>query len=131
MANALYPKGKQRLLDALIDLPTATVKAALLPNSYVYSGAHEFKSAMAHIGTPFTLTGKTITDGVFDAIDAYYTAVAGGATAQALGIYIDTGDDATSPLLAYIDTVTGLPLATNGGDIQIVWDNGPYKIFSL
>jgi hypothetical protein len=38
---------------------------------------------------------------------------------------------ATSPVLIYIDTITGFPLATNGGDITIQWDNGAYKIFSL
>jgi len=46
-------------------------------------------------------------------------------------IYKDTGVDGTSPLIAYVDTITGFPLATNGGDITVQWDNGTYKIFSL
>jgi hypothetical protein len=46
-------------------------------------------------------------------------------------IYKDTGVPGTSPLIAYIDTITGFPLVTNGGDITIQWDNGAYKIFSL
>ena len=37
----------------------------------------------------------------------------------------------TSPLLMYIDTITGFPLATNGGNVVIQWDNGAYKIVSL
>ena len=32
-------------------------------------------------------------------------------------IYKDTGSEATSPLIAYIDTATGLPITPNGGDI--------------
>jgi hypothetical protein len=46
-------------------------------------------------------------------------------------IYKDTGSPASSPLLAYIDAITGFPLATNGGDITVQWDNGTFKIFSL
>ena len=52
-------------------------------------------------------------------------------TALGVALYKDTGVSGTSPLLALIDTITGFPLATNGGDIQIVWDSGAYKIFSL
>ena len=37
----------------------------------------------------------------------------------------------TSQPLHFVDVVTGLPMATNGGDITIQWDNGSYKIFSL
>jgi len=68
---------------------------------------------------------------VFDAADITFTAVTSGSTAKAIVIWKDTGTPSTSPLLVYIDTITGFPLATNGGDITIVWDNGTYKIFSL
>jgi len=46
-------------------------------------------------------------------------------------IWKDTGNPATSPLLLYIDTIGGFPLATNGGDITVAWNDGAYKIFSL
>ena len=46
-------------------------------------------------------------------------------------IYRDTGTEATSPLIAYIDTATGLPITPNGGDIIVVWDDGANKIFRL
>ena len=46
-------------------------------------------------------------------------------------IYKDTGDNATSPLIALIDSATGLPITPNGGDIIVVWDNGANKIFKL
>ena len=72
-----------------------------------------------------------MTLGVFDAADITYTAVTSGSTAKAIVIYKDTGLSGTSPLLAYIDTITGFPLATNGGDITIVWDSGANKIFAL
>lgn len=58
------------------------------------------------------------------------TAVSGSASAYIV-IVRDTGADATSPLIALIDTATGLPVTPNGGDITIQWDSGANKIFKL
>jgi inactivated superfamily I helicase len=57
--------------------------------------------------------------------------VPAGDTAEAVVIWKDTGNPATSPLIAYIDTITGWPIATSGGDIVAQWDNGAYKIFAI
>ena len=46
-------------------------------------------------------------------------------------VLVDTGTDSTSPLIAFIDTATGLPITPNGGDIIVTWDNGPNKLFKL
>ena len=134
MANALYAKGKEKLLTAAINLSSDTIKAALVSTSYAQNLAtDEFYSTISAVvlNTPATLGTKTVTAGVFDAADVTFTAVTAGSTVEAIVIYKDTGSAATSPLIAYIDTVTGFPLATNGGDITIVWDAGSYKIFSL
>jgi hypothetical protein len=57
--------------------------------------------------------------------------VTAGDTLEGVVIYKDTGVAGTSPLLMYIDTITGFPLATNGGDIIVQWDNGAYKIYAM
>ena len=134
MANALYAKGKQKLLAADIDLEVDTIKVALVKNDYAQNlTTDEFYTAISAsvIGTPQTLGTKTVTNGVFDAADATFTAVAAGSTLEGVVIYKDTGVAGTSALLAYIDTITGFPLATNGGDITIQWDNGSNKILAL
>lgn len=134
MANALYAKGKQKLLAADIDLEVDTIKVALVKNDYAQNlSTDEFFSSISAsvIGTPQTLASKTVTDGVFDAADVTFTAVAAGSTLEGVVIYKDTGVAGTSPLLAYIDTITGFPLATNGGDITIQWNNGASKILAL
>lgn len=134
MANALYAKGKEKILSGAIDFTTDTIKVALVKNDYAQNLATDefYTSISAHVlDTPETLAGKSITAGVFDASDATFVAVVAGDTSEGVVIYKDTGDNATSPLIAYIDTITGFPLATNGGDITIQWDNGAYKIFSL
>ena len=132
MANTLYPKGKQRMLTAGINFLTDTIKAILVTDSYTYSTAHEFRSDLGTtVGTAQTLTNKSVTDGVFDADDITFATLAPGSNLKAVILYKDTGVAGTSALIDYIDVVTGLPMATNGGDVQIQWDNGAYKIFSL
>lgn len=134
MANALYPKWKEQLLQftANNNLSAGTVKVALVDTGvYTYNSADQFYSSVssAVVGTPQTIGTKTFTNGVFDGADVTYTAVTGNSV-EALVIYIDTGTAGTSPLVAYIDTsVTGLPVTPNGGDITVTW-NGT-GIFAL
>ena len=133
MANAIYPKAKEQMLQGGINLSSGTVKVALIDTgTYTYSSAHEFFSSVSGvIGTPQTLGSKAFTDGIFDAADVTFPTVT-GATAEALLIYIDTGTAGTSRLIMYQDTgVTGLPVTPNGGDINLVFDNGANKIFAL
>lgn len=122
MANAIYPKAKQKFLDALIDMPTDTIKIALIDTGvYTYNSTHEFWSSAsaAEIGTSQTLASKTITDGVFDADNVTFTSVT-GASVEALIIYKDTGSAATSPLIMYIDVAaSGLPVTPNGNNIDV------------
>lgn len=122
MANALYPKWKEAIVQATANSSlTGTVKVALVDTgTYTYSAAHEFQTSLTGVvGTAQTLGTKTYTNGVFDAADVTFTAVS-GASVEALVFYIDTGSTATSRLVAYIDTgVTNLPVTPNGGDIGI------------
>lgn len=125
MANALYPKWKEQLLQFTTNnnLSAGTVKVAMCTAAYTYSSAHQFYSSLAGVtGTPQTLGSKTYTNGVFDAADVTFTAVS-GSQITSIVIYIDTGVAGTSPLVAYIDTsVTSLPVTPNGGDISIAWN---------
>lgn len=127
MANALYPKWKEQLLQftANNNLSSGTVKVALVDTgSYTYSSTDQFYSSVsaAAVGTPQTIGSKSFTNGVFDGADVTFTAVTGNSV-EALVLYVDTGTASTSPLVAYIDTsVTGLPVTPNGGDITITWN---------
>ena len=134
MANALYAKGKQKTLKALIDWETANIKAALVRNDYAQNlTTDEFYSSIsAHVvGTPVALTTKSVTNGIFDADDVTFTAVAAGSTCEGVVLYVDTGNPATSSLIAYIDNIVGFPLVTTGGDALVQWDNGAYKIYAM
>lgn len=135
MANALYGKGREKFLNGGINWLNDNIKCALVDkDDYTVSiDTHEFLSdipSAAIIATSGNFEGKTATLGVADANDITFTAVSGDPY-EAIVIYKDTGLDTTSPLIAYIDTATGLPLTPNGGDNIITWDSGPNKIFKL
>lgn len=132
MANKFYPKGAEKVLNGAVNFSTANISVALVANAYTYSDAHEYLSDLgATVGTAQPLTSKTTTGGVFDADDVAFGAVAPGSTVKALAIFRDTGNATTSPLLCYLDDVTGFPFATNGGEVTIPWSNSAAKILSL
>lgn len=135
MANALYDKARERFLKGQLDWLTQTVKVCLvdLGNYSPNLASDEYLSAIptaARVAISGPLTNKTATGGVADADDVTITAVS-GPTVEALVLFADTGDPATSPLIAYIDTASGLPFTPNGGDVTVQWDNGPNRIFKL
>jgi hypothetical protein len=129
MASVLYPLAKQGLMSAAFNLPTDTVRVALVDTgTYTYNANHQFYSSISGVqGTPIALANKTVANGVFDADDTTFPAVSGSAVG-AVVVYKDTGTPTSSPLLAYIDGITVQPA---GGDIIIVWDQGANRIFAL
>lgn len=135
MANTLYDYCRQRFLEAQINWMTDTVKVVLVSTSAYtpQTAVHQYLADIpisARIAGPVTLTAKATTGGAADAADCTFTSVS-GVTINAIVIYKDTGTEATSPLIAYIDTATGLPITPNGGDIIVTWDNGVNKIFRV
>lgn len=126
MANAVYPKYKEALIQGTAGTPlTGTLNVVLLDTAaYTYSAAHEFYSSMSAgaVGTPVAITGKTFTNGLLDGADVTFTAVS-GASCEAIAIFLDTGTPSTSRLVAYIDTGVGnLPVTPNGSDITVNWN---------
>jgi hypothetical protein len=132
MANALYPKWKESLLQntagsALTGSGTTGVYCALVDTgTYTYSAAHQFYSSLSGIGGTDQEIGatKTYTNGVFDGADITFPSVAGTVSYEALVIYVkNAGANTTWQLVAYIDTgVTNLPVTSNGGNISVTWN---------
>lgn len=135
MANAVYSKWKEALINGGTNVAlNGTVKVTLV-DAAAYTpnlSTHQFISDVAggaRISTQ-TLANKTYTLGVFDADDVTFTAVTSG-TYEYLVIWIDTGVEATSRLVALFDTATGLPVTSTGGNAIVTWDNGANKILAL
>lgn len=131
MANALYPKWKEALIQNLADSDldgtgsTGVFVALVDTGTYTYNAAHQYYSELSGIvGTDQEIGAtKSYTNGVFDGADLTFTAVT-GATVEALVIYRkNAGANTTWRLVAYIDTgVTGLPVTPNGGNITVTWN---------
>jgi hypothetical protein len=133
VANALYDKAREAFLAGTMSWGSDTIKVALIDTgSYTVNlSTHQYLSSLSGVvATSGSLTNKTTTSGVADADDVTFTAVS-GSQSEALVIYKDTGTSSTSPLIAYIDTATGLPVTPSGADITITWDSGSNKIFKL
>lgn len=139
MANTLYDKGRQKFLDGSISWSSDNIKVYLVRGYTPSTGSsgHEFLSDVTGggggtiVATSSNLASKTSTSGIADADDVVYSLVAAGAACNHLVIAKDTGAAGTSPLIAVIDSASGLPITPNGGNITIQWDSGTNKIFKL
>ena len=131
MANAIYPKWKEALLqnsaDSDLDGTGSTgVWAALVDTgTYTYSSAHEFYSSLSGVvGTDVEVGAtKSYTNGTFDGADLTFTSVSGN-TVEAIVLYRkNAGANTTWRLIAFLDTgFTGLPVTPNGGNITVTWN---------
>ncbi len=138
MATALYGKGRNKFARGEILWRASggdTIKAILIDAAdySVLIDTHEFLSdilAAARVAVSAAMTLSDPVLGVCDASDVTWSAVTGDVS-EAIVLYKDTGVEATSPLIAYIDNATGLPVTPNGGDITVQWDAGANKIFKL
>lgn len=126
MANVLYPKWKEAVMQASSGSSLAgTLKAVLVDTAvYTYSAAHEFYSSISGAaGTPQTIANKTYVNGLLDGDDVTFPAVPLGDNLEAIVLFLDTGTPSTSRVVAYYDTgITGLPVTPNGGDLPVVWN---------
>jgi hypothetical protein len=134
MANSLYTKAKQHLIDGTIDLDTNDIRAILVdgadytPNLATHETLADIPSA-ARVAVSGALQNKSVADGVFDADDITISSVSGDQF-EYIAIYQHTGAE-SALLIALLDTATGLPCTPNGGDITIQWAATADKIFRL
>jgi hypothetical protein len=134
MANALYGLGRDAFLNGNIDWVNDTITAVLVDTA-TYTVSIDADDFLADIPVgervaTQALAGQSTALGVADATDTVFSTVTGDVV-EAVVIYKDTGSAATSNLLVYIDTATGLPVTPNGGNITVQWDSGANKIFKL
>jgi hypothetical protein len=136
MANGIYDAARAAFLNADIDWAADDIRAILVDTGAytVNLATHDFLDDIpggARVATSAALSGKSSTAGVADANDVTFSAVT-GATVEAVVLYKHTGVEATSNLIAYMDTgMTGLPVTPNGGDITVQWANTTNRIFKL
>ncbi len=135
MATFLYDLGREAFLKGAISWNSDNIKCAIVTSGYSPTQATDQYYSSVNTGghvvaASANLASKTTAAGVADAADVTLSAVSGSAC-NAIVVYKDTGTDSTSPLIAYIDNYSGLPVTPNGGNITIAWPNDSNKIFKL
>ena len=128
----IYQNGLKNILDGTYDLSGSTIKAILLTSGYTPNKDHDTVTDLTVgsnelSGTGYsrlTLSSKAVSvddanDRVlFDAADLTWSLINAGDATHCV-LVIDSGADATSPLLACITFTT---ISTNGGDLVIQWN---------
>ena len=139
MVSFVFNRAKAGFANGREDWDTNTYKVTLV-SSYSPDPDDDFASAFSgqelsgsNFGAGFsgtirlTLAGNTVTENdtddqaELDANDVTWSAISAGVACAAV-IVRESGSDALTELIAYIDT-GGFPITTNGGDLTISWAN--------
>lgn len=150
MANALYDKGREAFLKGQINWIDDTIKVALvkIPSTgaaqssdgsdyKVNIATHQFLSSVpvnAVLATETLIRSDAdghALNGIANAADLTFTNVTGKVGALIIYKQSTNGERSSSQLIAYLDTLNGLPYDKPNSDIKIQWDNGANKIFKL
>jgi len=127
VANAIYGLARQAWANGQINWGSDAIHIDLVDtNDFTNSiTTFQYRSSIpvgARVATFGPLTGKTSALGVLDANDVTFPTVTGDQS-EGLIIWKNTGSDATSPLLIFLDVATsGLPVTPNGGDISVIFN---------
>lgn len=134
MANVVYNSFKQKIQDGSIDLDTDTIKVALVTSSYTVSQddhedyadiTNEVANGNGYATEGATLANAAVTKdntnnrGKFDADDVSWAAST--ITARGAIVYKDSGTDATSWFICYIDF--GGDKSSSAGTFSITWSS--------
>ena len=151
MANSFYTPALNKWAEGSIHWSSAgsdtfsvflvrTTGGSSGTDHYVFNSTHEFVASIPDNATARTsaTTGLVLTntscpddDGAMDAADTTFVSVAAGAEIGAVIVIQNTGTEATSPLLAYFDTGSGLPVTPDGNNITVQWSASTPYIMKL
>lgn len=137
MANTVYSKAKQALLEGNISVTSNTLKV-LFVNKSLYTpnfSSDQFVSdipAQAIVHRTLNVTGVTAQNGVLDATDVLEETYAGTAF-DAIVLYQVGASDSSSRLIFFIDDSDGLPFTGTSESLLLTlqWSDSSGKILSL
>ena len=139
MANAGFASYRTLVWTAPPNINTATIKGMFVDHAddtpvvatdnFIDDIASAARvPAIASCPTLGTKTFGTVAAGVFDAADTVFSSLTGDQS-ESLILFRDTGTEATSDLLLYWDTASGLPITPNGANVTVVWSSSGIATF--
>ena len=137
MANFLYKKAKQAILNGEINFTSNNLKLLIIDKTY-YTPNENTDQYVSDIPANAikkrsnNIQNVTNSLGVIDANDTSIGDYSGDFF-DALAMYVDTGSDSTSKLIFFIDSSSGLPFGVSGSvtPITIIWSDSDNKILSI
>lgn len=129
-----YNYGRTQFATKQIGWTVDTIKSLLVNAGYAPNPADQFvadipSGAIAIRGS--ALAGKTVVDGYCRATTTRYPDLLLPQEIIGIVLYKDTGDDATSVLLAYGDHEQYFPFTPTGFHYDFAWDAGFGGFFRL
>jgi hypothetical protein len=123
--NAVYPAFLEDLYQGNIDVTGVDLRLEAVSGAYVYDPADEDVADLTgRLETSPVLTGVAVSGRDLSVSSTTFAAVGPGDDLEAVVLFVDTGVDATSRLVAFIarraDTVP-LVVETNGGPVTLTW----------
>lgn len=132
MANAIYKSFKAALMRGEVDLLNDPVRVALVSDSlFDFNDHHSVLSDVSGVVSTGALSAKLVMNGTFGAGSTLVANSLSGQTVYSLVLFSDSGNPATSDLIAFFDSGVGLPLYLQGSDVTIVWPDTGARIFEL
>lgn len=122
--NQLYTPARQKFLNAGISWDTSDIRLVLLNGDYTFDAGHEFLSDIA----PATRVAdadihtETSVEGYAQGQPALFLNLVSAVPVVACALYVNTGDEATSSLVAFYDVVDGFPFTPTGLDYFVSQD---------
>jgi len=137
MANTVYAKAKQALLEGDLDLTGQSLKVLFIKKSLYTPNflTNQYVSDIPPEAIVFRtsdLSGVTAQNGILDATDLLEDSYLGTAFSAILLYQVGTSDS-NSRLIFFIDESEGLPFTGTGESLLLTlqWNNEPGKILSL
>jgi hypothetical protein len=124
--NFKYNLAREKFLTAQLDWLSVDIKLLVVDATYNASPADEFVadiSVAAIVARTTNASTKTATDGYARAIPFQLFSLLHGQEIVAAVLYEDTGDDATSTLIAYVDDGIVFPFLPLGLDYSFAYDS--------
>lgn len=120
MANRTYPLAGHHFGEGDFVWASNNFKLIALKSTYTYSDTHEFVTDLGAniVGRSANLSSKSSTSGYLKSANALFTALT-GSTVTSFALVKDTGSDATSLLIRFIDTANVIPSTPNGIDWEV------------
>lgn len=122
--NQIYTPTRQKFLRGQIDWNVSDMYVCLVDNQYTFDTNHEFLDSIpapSRIATA-DIPNETSVNGFAQGGSAQFIGLSSPSTIMAVVIFRNTGDPATSELVAFYDDVVGIPFTPVGLDYFVSQD---------